>query len=182
MISTLSSVNAHHLTDTWWHSQPHGELPVTPLDTAHWKLKILLVNYTIIKLGKYKQVESRFLNISKEIRCPESRGWKDPLSTPQDEHKRDHVVWGEGRWQASISYLKKGNTHEKPPNNKAVSSDFSAIFIFGHIAQLVGSYFPDQGLNSCPQQWQQGVLTTTPPGNSHLQFFERSYFQSKLRI
>ena len=37
---------------------------------------------------------------------------------------------------------------------------------FGHATQLVGFYFPTQGLNPGPQQWECGVLTTGPPGNS----------------
>ena len=34
------------------------------------------------------------------------------------------------------------------------------LFIFGHAAQLAGSYFPDQGLNLCSLQWKCGVLIT----------------------
>ena len=37
---------------------------------------------------------------------------------------------------------------------------------FGHMLQLVGSFFPDQGLNPCPQQWKHRVLTTRPSGKS----------------
>ena len=37
---------------------------------------------------------------------------------------------------------------------------------FGHAARLVGSQFPDQGLNPGPRQWKCRVLTTGPPGNS----------------
>ena len=38
--------------------------------------------------------------------------------------------------------------------------------------QLVGSYFPDQGLNPCSLKWKHGVLTTGLPGNSSLVFFK----------
>ena len=45
---------------------------------------------------------------------------------------------------------------------------FNYYYFFGHAAQLVGSWFPDQGLNPHTRQWKCGVLTTGPPGNSHL--------------
>ena len=32
--------------------------------------------------------------------------------------------------------------------------------------RLAGSLFPNQGLNPCPPQWERGVLTPGPPGNS----------------
>ena len=41
-----------------------------------------------------------------------------------------------------------------------------SFFFFGRSARLAGSYFPDQGLNLCPQPWKHGVLTIGPPGNS----------------
>ena len=37
--------------------------------------------------------------------------------------------------------------------------------------QLAGSYFPDQGLNLCPQQWKCSVLNIGPPGNSLILFY-----------
>ena len=40
---------------------------------------------------------------------------------------------------------------------------FSPFYFFG-CAQHVGSQFPDQGLNLCPQQWKVCVLITAPPG------------------
>ena len=39
--------------------------------------------------------------------------------------------------------------------------DFS---FFGHVARLVGSQFPDQGLNPHPRQWEHRVLTLDPQG------------------
>ena len=39
---------------------------------------------------------------------------------------------------------------------------------WGHAEQLVGSYFPDQGLNSGPRHRAHGVLTTGQLGNSIL--------------
>ena len=39
-------------------------------------------------------------------------------------------------------------------------------FILGHVTQLVGSQFPDQGWNLGPQQWKLGVLTIEKSGNS----------------
>ena len=42
----------------------------------------------------------------------------------------------------------------------------SFFFFFGLTLRLVGSQFPDQGLNPCPLHWKCGVLTTGSPGNS----------------
>ena len=39
-----------------------------------------------------------------------------------------------------------------------------AASFFSHVAQHVGSYFPDQGLNACCIK--SAVLTTGPPGKS----------------
>ena len=39
-------------------------------------------------------------------------------------------------------------------------------FSFGHTVELVGSSFPDQGLNPCPLHWKRGVLTSGMPGKS----------------
>ena len=36
----------------------------------------------------------------------------------------------------------------------------------GHVTQLVGSQFTDQGWNLGPQQWKLGVLTSEKSGNS----------------
>ena len=38
--------------------------------------------------------------------------------------------------------------------------------LFCYAAELVVSYFSDQGSNLGPWQWKHGVLTTRPPGNS----------------
>ena len=43
---------------------------------------------------------------------------------------------------------------------------FVFVFFFGHAMPLVGSYFPDQGLNPGPWQWKCWLLTTGPTGNS----------------
>ena len=40
------------------------------------------------------------------------------------------------------------------------------FYFLGRAVQLAGWCFPDQGLNSDPQQWKSGVLTTRLPGNS----------------
>ena len=41
-------------------------------------------------------------------------------------------------------------------------------FSFGHTVELVGSSFPDQGLNPCALHWKHGVLTSGMPGRSAL--------------
>ena len=56
--------------------------------------------------------------------------------------------------------------------NISVSILFYFILFFGHATWLVGSSFPDQGLNPGLQQWKLGVLTTGLPGNSQSQFFK----------
>ena len=40
------------------------------------------------------------------------------------------------------------------------------VLLFGLAILLIGSQFPDQGLNSGPQQWKSWLLTTRLPGNS----------------
>ena len=40
------------------------------------------------------------------------------------------------------------------------------FFFFGHTAQHVGSYLPDQGSNPRPLHWKRGVLTIGPPRKS----------------
>ena len=45
-------------------------------------------------------------------------------------------------------------------------SFFIFIYFFGCTMWLVGSYFPDQGLNPDAQQWKHWVLTTGLPENS----------------
>ena len=47
------------------------------------------------------------------------------------------------------------------------------IYYFGQVAQLLGSWFPNQGLNPCPQQWKCKFLTTGLPGNSQKGLFIR---------
>ena len=42
------------------------------------------------------------------------------------------------------------------------------LFFFFLAAPCVMRNFPDQGLNLCPLQWKRGVLTTGPPGKSHI--------------
>ena len=46
------------------------------------------------------------------------------------------------------------------------SKNFLIYLFGGHTTQHEGSWFPDQGLKSCPRQWKPGVLTTRLPGNS----------------
>ena len=48
------------------------------------------------------------------------------------------------------------------------------ICLFGHTAQLVVSYFPDQGSNLCPLQWKLSILTTGPPGRFQSFLIKRS--------
>ena len=45
---------------------------------------------------------------------------------------------------------------------------FFCFKIFGHTTRHVGSQFPDQGIEPTPLPWEHGVLTTGPPGKSHL--------------
>ena len=40
------------------------------------------------------------------------------------------------------------------------------FFFFDGTAWPVGSWFSNRGLNPCPLQWESGVLTTAPPGES----------------
>ena len=53
--------------------------------------------------------------------------------------------------------------------NKSLSTyqnKFVGFFFFlSHTTQLVGSQFPDQGLNRGPWQWKLRILTTGLPGN-----------------
>ena len=43
----------------------------------------------------------------------------------------------------------------------------SEVFFSGHTVQHVGSWFPDQGLNPLPLQWESKVFTTASPGKFH---------------
>ena len=45
-------------------------------------------------------------------------------------------------------------------------SSFVSFFFFGCDMCHAGSQFPGRGLNPCPLQWNQGVLTPGPPGKS----------------
>ena len=45
---------------------------------------------------------------------------------------------------------------------------FFFFLFFGYAAQHVESLFPNQGSNLCSLQWKLGVLTTGPPGKSHV--------------
>ena len=45
-----------------------------------------------------------------------------------------------------------------------VMSPFSLPF-FGHATQCVGSWFPNQGSNSCSVRWKHGVFTTGRQGS-----------------
>ena len=42
-----------------------------------------------------------------------------------------------------------------------------ALFFPLAVLHSLWDLFPDEGSNSGPMQWKQGVLTTGPPGNSH---------------
>lgn len=56
------------------------------------------------------------------------------------------------------------------------------LFIFGTTVRLVGSLFPDQGLNLGSWQWEYGILTTVPRGNSPHIFQYVILIQSVLSI
>ena len=47
-----------------------------------------------------------------------------------------------------------------------ISYTSNSFFLYGFTVWLVGSLFPNQGLNPCPWQWKSRVLTTGPVGNS----------------
>ena len=51
---------------------------------------------------------------------------------------------------------------------KDLAHFFVCFFVFSFVRAtwLMGSLFPDQGLNPGPWHWERGVLTTGPPGNS----------------
>ena len=53
-----------------------------------------------------------------------------------------------------------------------VTPFFFSFFFFGcatqHAVSMRDLSSPDPGLNLCPLQWKAGVLTTGPPGKSHL--------------
>ena len=53
-----------------------------------------------------------------------------------------------------------------------LSPAFLSFFLFGCLARLVGSQFPDERSNLCPLQRKLGVLTTGPPGNFPENFFK----------
>ena len=40
------------------------------------------------------------------------------------------------------------------------------VYLFGHTAWHLGSWFPNQRLSLCPLQWKCRVLTTGPPGKT----------------
>ena len=46
----------------------------------------------------------------------------------------------------------------------------------GHTTWLSGPYFPDQGSNSCPLQWNCGVLSTRMPSEVPMSPFHVSFF------
>ena len=48
-------------------------------------------------------------------------------------------------------------------------------FVFGHAAQQMRSWFPDQGSNPHPLHWKHGVLTTGPPGKSPIFHFKIAF-------
>ena len=47
------------------------------------------------------------------------------------------------------------------------------LYLFFFFWLLMGSWFPGQGLNSCPWQWELRVLSTGPPENSLSKFFKK---------
>ena len=49
------------------------------------------------------------------------------------------------------------------------------IYLFSCAVWHVGSYFPDQGSNLCPLQWERKVLTTGPLGKSRIVHFKWVY-------
>ena len=80
------------------------------------------------------------------------------------EWKQEKVTWhhrtekGVGRYCTEVEYKKSRNTS-------------SWIWHFLKLINLFnfwphGLWFPDQGFNLGPRQWERRVLTTGPPGNS----------------
>ena len=65
-------------------------------------------------------------------------------------------------WLSDCQALSKSFRHSSltPASHKGL------FFFPAAPCGLVGSWFPDQGLNPGPQQWKHRVLTTGPPGNS----------------
>lgn len=47
---------------------------------------------------------------------------------------------------------------------------FLFVYLFGCVTQLMGSQFPDQGLNPCLWLWKHRVLTTGPLWNSQFSY------------
>jgi len=45
---------------------------------------------------------------------------------------------------------------------------FKFIWLFWSLVATCRIKFPDQGLNLGPLHWEPGVLTTGPPGKSHI--------------
>ena len=46
----------------------------------------------------------------------------------------------------------------------------------------MGSYFPNERLNSCILHWKRGVLTIGPPGKSYIFFLTTHWMFIKLNI
>lgn len=59
-----------------------------------------------------------------------------------------------------IVYEQSGYTFEA----QLLKMFYFLFFLLGRAVQLMGSLFPNQGLNPCPLQGKCGVLTTEWPG------------------
>ena len=59
---------------------------------------------------------------------------------------------------------------------------FYLSIYFGPVPQHVGSYFPNERLNSCVLHWKRGVLTIGPPGKSYIFFLTTHWMFIKLSI
>ena len=58
---------------------------------------------------------------------------------------------------------------------------FLFFFFSGRAMRHEGSEFPHQGLNPGPLLWEHGVLTTGPPGQSHIQVLNEHDLQNMKR-
>ena len=72
------------------------------------------------------------------------------------------------------SITNHGNTVHSLPLFSKINLNYLFIFWAWH----VGSLFPDQGSNPGPWQWEHGVLTTGPPGNSLKSIFKKIFLNN----
>ena len=117
--------------------------------------------------------------------CPEllkQRGrcsfWWCPVGRCEDPQPPYFLSW----WGRLFKKIR--STFWRSRNGRWSREHLPLFFLFSFsfsasLCSLGESYFPDQGLNPQPRQWERRVLITGPPGNSHLCFLLKVHVGSR---